>query len=130
MIDKQRIAYDMIGETFTGTNTKTTFSDTTNKQEKESLYDLVIKNIASREKDALSKFRSKVFREQETNANDSAKYSSAKGKKKPTAVVYAKVSKENAMELQNELVDAQKKLVNDLWQKQENFLKENTKNTF
>lgn len=149
MVNQQRIAYKDVSDTSKKTRTSDDFRSTcndtvspsdnspntcsdaasTSSNQKDTPYDKVIKNIESREKNALSKFKANVLGEQDRNVENTAKYSSARGKKKPTALVYAELSKENAKELQQELIGSQKQIVNDLWAKQEKFLQENSKQT-
>lgn len=113
-VDEQRIAYNKI-ESSNNASSHTLTS-------KESPYDKVLNSIKTREKDAVLQFKTNVLAEQDGNVDNAAKYSNAKGKKKSSAAVYAEMSKENAKELQSELIVAQEKIVNDLWTKQEKFL--------
>lgn len=118
MVDDQKKAYKNFG------------SLSQEIDECETPHDKVIRNIESKEQEAVKKFQKNVLSEQDSNSNNSAKYSSkSKSQKRPTAVLYAEIAKENTRELQTELIDAQQQMINDLWLKQEEFLKKNTRET-
>lgn len=87
-----------------------------------------MQNIETKEKEAISARRKKSGTEdggQGDQAVKSANYSSAKNKKKSTVVVYAEIAKENAKELQDEMMESQKAILGELWAKQETFMKNN-----
>lgn len=96
----------------------------------ESPRDKILRAIQTKEQEAIDTFKKKVVSKGnstnteenlEENSSDSVQYSSSKGKRKSSAVIYAEMAKENAKELQQDLIEARRTIVTDLWKKQAEF---------